>query len=52
MRQALIKYLPDAMIIIGAAGVSYGFWLIRPQAGYIVAGVFMIIAGIFLARNE
>jgi len=41
--------LPDALLIAGAAGVSYGAWLAYAPAGYAVAGILAIVAGLKLA---
>lgn len=43
------KILPDVLLIIGAAGVSYGAWQAWSPAGYVVAGVLLIAAGLKLA---
>ena len=43
-----MKYLPDMLIIAGAAAVSYGAFDIWPPLGFIVAGVFTILAGLKL----
>ncbi len=40
---------PDVLLVAGAAGVSYGAWLAYPPAGFIVAGVLAIVAGLKLA---
>ncbi len=37
--------LRNALLVAGAAGVSYGVWLVYEPAGFIVAGVLMIFAG-------
>jgi hypothetical protein len=49
MRQALIKLLPDALLVAGAVAVSFGSWLAYPPAGFIVAGALALIAGMKLA---
>ena len=43
------KLLPDALLIAGAAGVSYGAWLAWVPLGFIVAGALLIVAGLKLA---
>lgn len=43
------KYLPDTLLIVGFASVSFGSWLIYMPAGYLVAGVLAIVAGLKLA---
>ena len=42
------KLLPDALLIAGAAGVSYGAWLAWNPVGYVVAGALLIVAGLKL----
>lgn len=44
------KYLPDVLLIAGAVSVSYGAWAAWPPAGFLVAGVLQIIAGLQIAR--
>lgn len=46
----LKKYLPDALMVAGAAALSVGAWLAYNPLGYVVAGVLLIVAGIQLAR--
>lgn len=41
--------IPDAVMILGWGGVSYGAWLIMPAAGFIVGGALAIAAGIKMA---
>ena len=43
------KYLPDALLIAGAASVSFGAWMAWPPAGFIIAGVLAIVAALKLA---
>ena len=45
----LKKYAPDALIVAGAVGVSYGVWLVYDPAGFIVAGLLTVYAGLRLA---
>lgn len=45
----LKKYAPDALIVAGAAAVSYGAWSVYEPAGFIVAGLLMAYAGLRLA---
>ena len=37
-------------MIGGAAGVSYGAWLIYPPAGFVVGGILLLVAGVLTAR--
>jgi hypothetical protein len=46
------KVLPDILLVLGAGSLSCGAWLAWPPAGYLVAGVLLLIAGIQLARIE
>lgn len=45
-------YLPDALMVIGATGISYGAWLVYGPAGYVVGGLFALAAGVVLARGS
>jgi len=45
------KYLADALMIAGAAVLSYGAWLVYNPGGYIVGGVLLIAGGIVAARG-
>ena len=49
MRQLLKTWLPDFLLIAGAAGLSYGAWLAWEPAGYVVIGALAILAGLKLA---
>lgn len=49
-RAAAAFWLPDALMVGGAAAMSYGAWLVYSPAGFIVAGAFAIVAGIQVAR--
>lgn len=42
----------DLMGIAGVALIAYGAWLIKPAAGFIVAGALMVAATVALARAE
>lgn len=45
-----MKHIPDALLIAGAASLSYGAWLVFPPAGFMVAGLLAIITGIKVAK--
>lgn len=49
---AAAGFLPDALMIGGAGGISYGAWLVYGPAGYVVAGAFSLLAGYKLARGS
>lgn len=44
------KYIPDVLMIGGAAIMSAGAYVWHPAIGLVVAGVLMLIAGLKLAR--
>lgn len=49
---AAAGFLPDALMIGGAGGISYGAWLVYGPAGYVAGGVFALVAGVVLARGS
>jgi hypothetical protein len=51
VKKNLMSMLPDALMVAGAAAVSYGAWAIYPPAGYIVGGVIMAGAGWLVAKG-
>lgn len=42
---------PDTLMATGAASVAYGAWQVYVPAGYIVAGGFLLTAGVLAARK-
>jgi hypothetical protein len=50
MKKKVTDGLTDAAGIIGACSVSYGCYLIYPPAGFIVAGV-LVMVGSFLRQQ-
>jgi len=46
------KHLPDVLLMLGAGSLAYGAWLAWAPAGWLVAGVLLIAAGIQIARAE
>jgi hypothetical protein len=46
----LTSILPDALMIGGAAALSYGASLVYFPAGFIVAGLLLMTAGVLAAR--
>ena len=50
--EKLIKTIPDALIVSGAGALSCGAGLLHPAAGLIVAGLLMMVGGVFSARRE
>lgn len=45
------SWSPDAMMVAGAGGISYGAWLIHEPSGFIVGGVLLLTAGVLAARK-
>lgn len=43
--------LPDALMVGGATGISYGAGMVYLPAGWIVGGLFGLAAGWLLARG-
>lgn len=48
---AAASLLPDALMTAGGLVVSYGVYQIYAPAGYIVAGVLLIAAGVVAAKG-
>lgn len=46
-----MKYIPDLLLITGAATLSYGAFLVYEPAGYITAGVLILLEAIMLSRK-
>jgi len=51
VRQAVAAQIPDALMVGGAAAVSYGVGLVYAPGGWIVSGVFLLVAGWMLAKG-
>lgn len=45
------SWLPDVLMLAGAGAVSVGAGMVYPPAGWIVGGLFALIAGYMLARG-
>lgn len=43
---------PDFIGLVGVALVSYGAWLVVPAAGFIAAGLFLIVGVILNSRPK
>lgn len=50
--ESLARQVPDAFMLAGAGGVSYGAWLVYEPAGFMVAGALAIAAGVLMARAQ
>ncbi|MCL2519031.1 MAG: hypothetical protein FWF15_10755 [Oscillospiraceae bacterium] len=48
----ILKFIDDFFYIVGASLASYGVWLIYKPAGYITAGIFMVIYAILIASKK
>ena len=48
---AMAGWRPDALMIAGAGGISYGAWLVYEPAGFIVGGLMAMAAGWFESRS-
>lgn len=44
-------HLPDALMVAGMSSASYGAWLVYQPAGFIVAGLFLLVGGVILSRG-
>ena len=45
------SWLPDALMVAGAGGVSYGAWLVYAPTGFIIGGALTLAAGVLAARK-
>lgn len=50
-RAVAAGWLPDVLMVAGAGAVSTGAGLIYPPAGWVVGGVFALVAGYMTARG-
>lgn len=48
---AAASLMPDALMVTGAGAISYGAGAIYVPAGWIVGGVFALVAGYLAARG-
>ncbi len=51
-RRVAASWLPDALMTAGAGAASFGAGMVYVPAGWIVAGVFALVAGWMLARGD
>lgn len=51
MKRLIEGWLPDLLMLAGAAAIAYGAGLIALPAGYIVGGVMALAGGIHMARS-
>lgn len=50
MKKTLLALIPEALMTGGSAAVSMGAGLIYQPAGFIIAGGFLLVAGVLCAR--
>ena len=50
MKKLLPDVMPDVLMICGAAALSYGASLVYLPAGFVVAGLLLLVAGVLTAR--
>lgn len=48
---AIVAQVPDALMMAGAGGLSYGAWLVYEPAGWMVGGGLVLVAGLKMARS-
>jgi hypothetical protein len=46
------RFAPDALVLLGLAGVGYGFWLLHPSLTFLSVGGVMLYLGICLYRKR
>ena len=46
-----MKWIPDALLVLGAASVAAGAWMLLPAAGLIVGGLAAMALGILAAKR-
>lgn len=51
LKSIAAEWWPDALMVAGAASISYGSGMIYPPAAWIVGGVFVILIGILGGRK-
>lgn len=51
MLAAVAGAVPDALMMAGAGGLSYGAWLVYEPAGWMVGGGLVLVAGLKMARS-
>ena len=50
MKKKLLSLVPEALMTCGAAAVSVGGGMIYSPAGFVIAGGFLLVAGVLCAR--
>jgi hypothetical protein len=52
MLKKLNSLVPDLLLCGGATAVSVGAWMIYAPAGWVVAGLLLMVAGWIMARSQ
>jgi hypothetical protein len=52
LRAAAVSNIPDTLLVAGAGSVAYGAWLVYAPAGFITAGVLLLVAGVLASRAK
>ena len=47
-----LSNMPDLLMLSGATSLAYGAWLIYPPAGFLVAGVLLLVAGVLASHSS
>lgn len=47
-----MRYLDDALVLIGCVLICVGVWQVLPVALWFVSGVFCIAGGVLVARSQ
>lgn len=51
LKAVAAEWWPDSLMVAGGGAVSYGAGLVYQPAGWIVAGVLLIVAGVLGSRR-
>lgn len=49
--EVVAGWFPDALLVIGAGAIAYGAGQVYPPAGWMVGGLFTMLAGWLLAKG-
>ena len=52
MKKIILSMAPDALMTFGAFGIAYGASMIYVPAGFIIGGLFLLVAGVLGARTK
>lgn len=51
LKNIAAEWWPDGLMSVGAGAVSFGVWQMHAPSGWIVGGVFVIVAGVLGSRR-